>query len=135
MMLVDGVSMQCIECMHMWGVVHWLVRPGDCRVAEGPQAAVCMHAGLAAGDALLMDSTRLSNTFTCQPQQRNMHGRVFGGFLMRRAYELAFATVHMFAGSRPRFVQVDRVRCAALFSGPPHSILRLGYGTSGTSDS
>eukprot|EP00892_Ulva_mutabilis_P002977 jgi/Ulvmu1/12680/UM094_0037.1 len=65
--------------------------------------------GLAAGDALLMDSTRLSNTFTCQPQQRNMHGRVFGGFLMRRAYELAFATVHMFAGSRPRFVQVDRV--------------------------
>jgi hypothetical protein len=67
------------------------------------------RAGLAAGDAVLMDSTRLSNTFTCQPQQRNMYGRIFGGFLMRRAYELAFATVHMFAGSRPRFVQVDRV--------------------------
>ena len=57
-----------------------------------------------------MDATALSNTFTCQPQQRNMHGRVFGGFLMRRAYELAFATVHMFAGRRPRFVAVDRVR-------------------------
>ena len=38
-----------------------------------------------------------------------MHGRIFGGFLMRRAYELAFATVHMFAGRRPRFVEVDRV--------------------------
>ena len=30
-----------------------------------------------------MDETSLENTFTCQPQQRNVHGRVFGGFLMR----------------------------------------------------
>lgn len=65
--------------------------------------------GLSAGDALLMDQTSLSNTFTCQPQQRNIYGRIFGGFLMRRAYELAFATVHMFAGRRPRFMEVDRV--------------------------
>jgi hypothetical protein len=41
-----------------------------------------------------------------------MHGRIFGGFLMRRAYELAFATVHMFAGQRPRFVEVGQV-CAS----------------------
>lgn len=38
---------------------------------------------LARGDAMLMQATKLANTFTCQPQQRNMHGRVFGGFLMR----------------------------------------------------
>ena len=38
---------------------------------------------LAAGDAVLMPATALSNTFICQPQQQNMHGRVFGGFLMR----------------------------------------------------
>ncbi len=38
---------------------------------------------LARGDAVLMQHTKLQNTFTCQPQQRNMHGRVFGGFLMR----------------------------------------------------
>ena len=38
---------------------------------------------LAAGDAVLMPHTSLSNTFICQPQQQNMHGRVFGGFLMR----------------------------------------------------
>ena len=38
---------------------------------------------LAQGDAVPMQHTRLQNTFTCQPQQRNMHGRVFGGFLMR----------------------------------------------------
>lgn len=38
---------------------------------------------LSAGDAVLMPQTSLSNTFICQPQQRNMHGRMFGGFLMR----------------------------------------------------
>lgn len=34
-----------------------------------------------------MPQTALSNTFICQPQQRNMHGRMFGGFLMRRVTE------------------------------------------------
>ncbi|KAK9810539.1 hypothetical protein WJX72_012385 [[Myrmecia] bisecta] len=64
---------------------------------------------LASASAVLMSQTGLQNTFICQPQQRNMHGRVFGGFLMRRAYELAFATAYMFAGSRPIFVEVDEV--------------------------
>lgn len=40
---------------------------------------------LAEADTILMQDTRLQNVFTCQPQQRNMHGRVFGGFLMRSA--------------------------------------------------
>eukprot|EP00775_Hariotina_reticulata_P006239 gene6239-6476_t len=53
--------------------------------------------------------TSLSNAFVCQPQQRNMHGRIFGGFLMRRAFELAFATTYLFAGSRPAFVRVDDI--------------------------
>lgn len=38
---------------------------------------------LASGDAMLMRDTIMQNTFTCQPQQRNIHGRVFGGFIMR----------------------------------------------------
>lgn len=38
---------------------------------------------LATDNAVLMSQTALQNTFICQPQQRNMHGRVFGGFLMR----------------------------------------------------
>ena len=53
-------------------------------------------------DQLDMEATSLENTFTCQPQQRNMHGRIFGGFLMRRAFELAHATTYLFAGCRPR---------------------------------
>lgn len=56
-----------------------------------------------------MNETSLENTFTCQPQQRNIHGRVFGGFLMRRAYELAHSTMYLFAGSRPFPVEVEQV--------------------------
>ncbi|KAK9916242.1 hypothetical protein WJX75_000412 [Coccomyxa subellipsoidea] len=64
---------------------------------------------LARRDSVLMADTRLSNIFTCQPQQKNMHGRVFGGFLSRRAFELAFATAYLFAGCRPTFVHVGEI--------------------------
>jgi hypothetical protein len=76
-----------------------------------PKHALALSAPSAAA---LAERTSLSNTFVCQPQQRNMHGRIFGGFLMRRAFELAFATTYLFAGSRPGLVRVDEVtfRCA-----------------------
>lgn len=38
---------------------------------------------LAASDAVPIGLSALENTFITQPQQQNMHGRVFGGFLMR----------------------------------------------------
>jgi len=38
-----------------------------------------------------------------------MAGRIFGGFLMRRAFELAFATCYSFAGSRPAFLLVEEI--------------------------
>ena len=40
---------------------------------------------LASGNAMLIRDTAMQNTFVCQPQQRNIHGRVFGGFIMRYA--------------------------------------------------
>eukprot|EP00429_Kryptoperidinium_foliaceum_P016895 CAMPEP_0176037844 /NCGR_PEP_ID=MMETSP0120_2-20121206/18751_1 /TAXON_ID=160619 /ORGANISM="Kryptoperidinium foliaceum, Strain CCMP 1326" /LENGTH=433 /DNA_ID=CAMNT_0017371235 /DNA_START=29 /DNA_END=1330 /DNA_ORIENTATION=- len=58
---------------------------------------------------VLMSSTRLQNTFMTMPQQRNTAGRVFGGFLMRRAYELARSTAHLFGGRRPVFHELDEV--------------------------
>jgi len=61
---------------------------------------------LAAPDAILSDATRTENMFVAQPQQRNLSGRVFGGFLLRRAFELAFATSYVFGGARPRFKSV-----------------------------
>lgn len=64
---------------------------------------------LADRDSILLKDTCLQNSLVCQPQQRNTHGRIFGGFLMRRAFELAFATAYTFAGSAPLFLEVDHV--------------------------
>jgi acyl-coenzyme A thioesterase 9 len=43
-----------------------------------------------------------------QPQYRNRHNfMIFGGFLLRSSYELAFCCCASFAHSRPRFVSLD----------------------------
>merc|ERR1712113_1229795 len=65
--------------------------------------------GLAASDAVLSNQTIHHNLFICQPQQRNTAGRVFGGFMMRQAYRLAFSTAYMFAGQHPHFLEVDEI--------------------------
>ncbi|MCO5598870.1 hypothetical protein L7F22_052969 [Adiantum nelumboides] len=64
---------------------------------------------LADRNSLLIRETSLENVHICQPQQRNMHGRIFGGFLMRMAFELAFSTCYLIVGRRPLFVEVDRI--------------------------
>lgn len=64
---------------------------------------------LADRDSILIKDTCLQNSFICQPQQRNTYGRIFGGFLMRRAFELAFSTAYAFAGAAPHFLEVDHV--------------------------
>ncbi|KAK9672167.1 hypothetical protein RND81_12G081400 [Saponaria officinalis] len=64
---------------------------------------------LADRDSILIRDTCLQSSIICQPQQRNIHGRIFGGFLMRKAFELSFATAYTFAGAAPRFVEVDHV--------------------------
>ena len=58
---------------------------------------------------ILFSETTLQNALIAQPQQRNTAGRVFGGFLMRRAYELAHSTAYLFSGRRPVFLELDEV--------------------------
>jgi acyl-coenzyme A thioesterase 9 len=43
------------------------------------------------------------------PQERNLHGKVFGGFLMRQAYELCFTTAATFAHTPLRFQSLDQI--------------------------
>lgn len=76
-------------------------------LAEG--RVFCDMPALADRDSILIKNTYLQNSLICQPQQRNVHGRIFGGFLMRRAFELAVATTYTFAGSAPCFLEVDHV--------------------------
>ncbi|TYJ09694.1 hypothetical protein E1A91_A11G157600v1 [Gossypium mustelinum] len=76
-------------------------------LAEG--RIFCDMPALADRDSILLRDTRLENALICQPQQRNIHGRIFGGFLMHRAFELAFSTAYVFAGLVPCFLEVDHV--------------------------
>ncbi|KAJ0969342.1 hypothetical protein J5N97_022219 [Dioscorea zingiberensis] len=76
-------------------------------LAEG--RVFCDLPALADRDSILMRDTCLENSLICQPQQRNPHGRIFGGFLMLRAFELAFSTAYTFVGQMPCFLEVDHV--------------------------
>lgn len=64
---------------------------------------------LADPHSILMSSTKMQNAMIAQPQLRNLHERIFGGFLMRRAFELAFSNCYVFGGARPRFLEVDDI--------------------------
>ena len=86
-------------------------------LAEG--RILCDMPALADRDSILIRDTCLDNSFICQPQQRNIHGRIFGGFLMRRAFELAFSTSYSFAGVAPHFLEVDHVDFFKPVSWPP----------------
>ena len=64
---------------------------------------------LANPKSILMEQTKLQNCELAQPQTANLANQIFGGFLMRRAFDLAYATAYVFLGRRPRFVEVDQV--------------------------
>lgn len=58
-----------------------------------------------------MSSSRLETSAIMQPQYRNKHHfTIFGGFLMKQTYELAFCCAASFARTRPSFVSLDPSR-------------------------
>jgi acyl-coenzyme A thioesterase 9 len=65
---------------------------------------------------ILVGQTALQSIEIAQPQARNMANQIFGGFLMRRAVELAWSTAYAFGGVRPIFYEVDQVQ----FTVPVH---------------
>jgi acyl-coenzyme A thioesterase 9 len=68
---------------------------------------------LADPHSILMDATKMQNAMIAQPQVQNLHNRIFGGFLMRRAFELAFSNAYVFGGAKPLFLQMDDVSFAS----------------------
>lgn len=55
---------------------------------------------------VLMARTGLENTVLTKPQHKNTAGNVFGGYLMRECYELAFTTCFAFLGKHPTFKEI-----------------------------
>uniref|UniRef100_A0A060T308 ARAD1C29128p n=1 Tax=Blastobotrys adeninivorans TaxID=409370 RepID=A0A060T308_BLAAD len=57
-----------------------------------------------------MADTRVFSTIMMQPQYRNAHSyMIFGGYLMRQTFELAYSCAAKFARDTPRFVSLDSV--------------------------
>lgn len=55
-----------------------------------------------------MDATKLSTANIMQPQYRNRHQfMIFGGFLLKQTFELAFCCAASFSHTRPTFVSLD----------------------------
>lgn len=60
------------------------------------------------GNVRFMDTTRLDTASIMQPQYRNRHHfMIFGGFLLKQTFELAFCCAASFARMRPTFVSLD----------------------------
>uniref|UniRef100_A0A669DQL3 Acyl-CoA thioesterase 9, tandem duplicate 1 n=1 Tax=Oreochromis niloticus TaxID=8128 RepID=A0A669DQL3_ORENI len=56
-----------------------------------------------------MEDAKLKGLEICHPQERNIFNRIFGGFLMRKAYELGWANACSYGGCRPSLVAVDDI--------------------------
>ncbi|KAK2144553.1 hypothetical protein LSH36_748g02081 [Paralvinella palmiformis] len=59
--------------------------------------------------ATWMEDTLLKNIHVCFPQERNLYNKIFGGFLMRQAFEMAWADACLFSHSPPTAVAVDDI--------------------------
>ncbi|XP_041439509.1 acyl-coenzyme A thioesterase 9, mitochondrial isoform X1 [Xenopus laevis] len=73
------------------------------------QRTVSFRSRILPPNSVWMEDTKLKSLEICHPQERNIFNRIFGGFLMRKAYELGWATACSFGGSRPYVVAVDDI--------------------------
>ncbi|KAJ3101395.1 Acyl-coenzyme A thioesterase 9, mitochondrial [Phlyctochytrium planicorne] len=60
-------------------------------------------------NSIWMKDTIQSTLVMCMPQDRNIHNFIFGGYLMRLAYELSYSTGLIFTKSRVYFVALDDI--------------------------
>ncbi|KAJ3847591.1 Thioesterase/thiol ester dehydrase-isomerase [Lentinula lateritia] len=99
------------------------------RVPPSSQEAAALHENyLKLGAAISQHSyghqqTRIERCMLMFPQERNVHQKIFGGYLMRLAYELGFSNASMFCRSRVRFLGLDEI--SFKLPVPIGSILRL----------
>lgn len=56
-----------------------------------------------------MTDAKLTNVIICQPEFENLYNKVFGGFLMRTAFELAWSTAYVLSGRRPKAYHTDDI--------------------------
>lgn len=60
-------------------------------------------------NSVWMEETKLKNLTICFPEQRNLYNKIFGGYLMRKAFELAWINAALYSKSRVRIKIVDDI--------------------------
>ncbi|KJA15154.1 hypothetical protein HYPSUDRAFT_149535 [Hypholoma sublateritium FD-334 SS-4] len=78
---------------------------------------------VAGADHVFMADTVVEKCMLMFPQERNVHQKIFGGYLMRLAYELGFTNASMFTQGHTKFLSLDGISFARPV--PIGSILRL----------
>ncbi|GAA6030042.1 hypothetical protein JCM8097_009228 [Rhodosporidiobolus ruineniae] len=61
-------------------------------------------------NVVMMSDTRIKSAQLMHPQERNVHNKVFGGYIMRLAYENAYSTACLFARSAVTFIALDELQ-------------------------
>lgn len=56
-----------------------------------------------------MKEAQLNNIIFCHPEDRNLHNKVFGGFLMRHALELSWSTGYLYSKHRPKLLHISDI--------------------------
>ena len=60
-------------------------------------------------NTIWMEDTRLKNLVICHPEYRNMYNKIFGGYLMKEAFELAWANACIYIKCNPIIVNVEDI--------------------------
>jgi len=63
--------------------------------------AMSFKARIKPDNSVWMEDAKLKNLIICQPEHRNKFNKIFGGFIMRQAFELAWANTYTFSRGRP----------------------------------
>ncbi|XP_067948664.1 acyl-coenzyme A thioesterase 9, mitochondrial-like [Watersipora subatra] len=72
-------------------------------------SASTFKARIKPADSMWMEDTTLKTVRICFPEQKNLYNKIFGGFLMRQAFELAWANACIYSKNRCITVAVDDI--------------------------
>ena len=60
-------------------------------------------------NSIWMEDAKLKTIIVCQPENRNRFNKIFGGFIMRKAFELAWANAYVYGCRRPFIHHMDDI--------------------------
>jgi len=60
-------------------------------------------------NSVWMETCKLKSVLVAMPEHRNIHGKLFGGHIMRKAFELAYSNIKIVTGTSVECVGIDDI--------------------------